>query len=195
FGLMALGQPTNADRWARVAPEKNVLLTERAVQIHPGELLDTMHNPKLNLIMLDVRSETDYNLFHILDAEHVLLAEIPDLIDEFHMEPANTVFVVMSNDETAATKVWKMMVAENVPTVYILEGGINSWLDTFSTEVEDEFCAGKKEAEDDALRYDFTAALGAGCPAAYPHPDHYELEYIPKIKLELKRAPTSGGCG
>ena len=48
----------------------------------------------------------------------------------------------------------------------------------------------------DELRYNFDMALGASCPAAFPDIEDYEeIEFIPKIKLELKRAPTSGGCG
>jgi rhodanese-related sulfurtransferase len=193
--VMLIGQPTTQDRWERFALEKQVQLEERAYQIHPGELLHTMHDHKINLIMLDVRSEGDYNMFHILDAEHVVPEQIPEKVDEFIQEPANTVFVVMSNDEAAATEVWKTMVAEAVPNVYILEGGINGWLDTFAGEFEEDFCAGKQEAGDDELRYEFTAALGSGCPAAYPNAEHFELVYEEKIKLELKRAPTGGGCG
>jgi rhodanese-related sulfurtransferase len=193
--IALIGQPTTEDRWERLAPEKGIQLDERVYQINPGELLNSFHNHKINLVMLDVRSEGDYNMFHILDAEHVPADEIPDMLDDFIQEPANTVFVVMSNDETAATEAWKIMVAESVPNVYILSGGINGWLDTFAGEFEGEYCAGKTSAEDDELRYEFTAALGSGCPAAYPDPDHFELEFEEKIKLELKRAPSGGGCG
>ncbi len=194
--IAIIGQPTSQDRWERLASVKQPLLDNREVQIHPGELLHTMHDHKINLVMLDVRREADYNLFHIRGAEHVPPEDIPDRIHEFIQEPANTVFVVMSNDEAAATEVWKIMVAESVPNVYILGGGINGWLDTFAGEFEGEYCAGKKPAAaDDELRYDFTAALGSGCPAAYPKVENFELEYEPKIKLEMKRAPTGGGCG
>jgi rhodanese-related sulfurtransferase len=194
--VLVIGQPTNADRWEKLSVEKGPQLEKREFHIHPGELLATMHDPKINLIMLDVRSEGDYNLFHILDSDHMPLDEIPGMIDGFHLEPANTVFVVMSNDDTAATEVWKFMVAESVPNVYILNGGINNWLDTFAGEFEGDFCAGKKPAAvEDELNYDFTAALGAGCPAAYPDVEEFEVEYEAKIKLELKRAPSGGGCG
>jgi rhodanese-related sulfurtransferase len=196
FVVLIIGQPTTDDRWAKIAPEKNFELDARVYQIHPGELLHTMHDHKLNLVMLDVREERDYNIFHIADAENVTSLEIPDMIDTLISQPANTVFVVMSNDETAATETWKVLVAESVPNVYILDGGINNWLDNFATEFEEEFCGQLKSANNDELRYEFTAALGSDCPAAYPELDHYEdLEYTPKIKLELKRAPTSGGCG
>jgi rhodanese-related sulfurtransferase len=187
------GEVAETDASTMTASE--LALLERSIFIHPGELLDTMHDHKINLIMLDVRNEADYNLFHILDAEHFPSENIPDLIEEFHMKPENTVFVVMSNDETAAVEAWKVMVAEAVPNVYILEGGINRWLSTFATEFEGEYCAEGKQAEDDELSYKFTAALGSDCPAAYPDYDHYELEYEPKIELELKRAPSGGGCG
>jgi 3-mercaptopyruvate sulfurtransferase SseA len=34
----------------------------------------------------------------------------------------------MSNDEAAATEAWKVLVAESVQNIYILEGGVNNWL-------------------------------------------------------------------
>ncbi len=194
--VLVIGQPTTADRWTKIAPEKSLELDARMYQIHPGELLHTMHDHKINLVMLDVREERDYNLFHLADAQNVEPLEITEMIDSLIAEPANTVFVVMSNDEDAATETWKILVAESVPNVYILEGGINNWLDTFATEFEGAFCGQVKVASNDELRYDFSAALGSGCPAAHPEVEHYEhLEFVPKIKLELKRAPSSGGCG
>jgi rhodanese-related sulfurtransferase len=194
--VLVIGQPTTEDRWTKIALKKNFELDARAYQIHPGELLHTMHDHKLNLVILDVREERDYNLFHLSDAENVTPMEIPDIIDSLISQPANTVFIVMSNDEAAATETWKVLVAESVPNVYILDGGINNWLDTFATDFESKFCGQVKIAGNDELRYEFSAALGSGCPAAFPEIDHYEnLEYIPKIKLEMKRAPSSGGCG
>jgi hypothetical protein len=99
----------------------------------------------------------------------------------------------MSNDEAAATEAWKYLVAESVPNVYILEGGINHWLDYFASE--DERIAPLVSAPQDSLRFAFPAALGARYEAATPDPHHYQLEFTPKIELKQKRGPTSGGCG
>ena len=197
IGLIALGQPTNADRWNWISGEQQARLDNREVQIVTEELLHTMHDSKLNLVMLDVREEKDFNLFHITDSDHVLPEEIPALINDFIALPANSLFVIMSNDETRATEVWKYMVAESVPNVYILEGGLNNWVDTYATPYEDEYCAGEKEnLQDDEFKYILTSALGDHCPAAYPHlEDHEHVEYEPRIKMELKRAPSAGGCG
>jgi hypothetical protein len=195
-GIIAIiGQPSTSDRWARLASLRDSDLTNRNVYVDPGELLDTFHDHKLNLVMIDVRDEADFNLFHLLDAENITISEIPNFIDEFIAQPANTVFMVMSNDEQDATEVWKMMTAQAVPNVYILSGGINNWLDTFATPYEEGFCGDIKTADVEELHYEFEAALGSNCPAAYPDHDKYELEYEKKIKLDLKRAPVGGGCG
>ena len=192
--VIIIGQPTTMDRWNRIADEKTVALDERTVQVHPAEMLEHMHDPKLKVIMLDVRSEADYNQFHILDAQRVSLEEIPELVPALHLEPANALFFVMSNDETAATEAWKILQAESVPNVYILEGGINNWLAHFAN---DEFLAANPRVPnaDDQLAYTFASALGARQFPAEPDPHKYEFIYEPKVILQLKRAPTSGGCG
>jgi len=110
------------------------------------------------------------------------------------LNPANTVFVTISNDEAAATEAWKILRAESVPNIYILEGGINAWLKSYAGDSlgEEDRVYNRQE---DQLAYRFNAATGSRHPAAEPDPDVLDLNYEPKIILELKRAPTSGGCG
>ena len=170
------------------------MLAERAVQIPPGELLDPVHNDALQVILLDVRGEADYNLFHIAGARRVTPDALPNLIPSLLLEPANTIFVAMSNDETAATEAWKLLVAESVPNAYILDGGLNGWLDTFA-RADPALPKATASTGDDRLRYKFALALGAKSPAATPDPHKFALEYTPKIQLKLKRGPSGGGCG
>lgn len=192
--LIIIGQPTAADKWQALAPAKDPLLAERSVQIPPAELLDTLHNDALKVILLDVRSEGDYNLFHIAGAERVTLAALPTRIPDLLLEPGNTIFVTMSNDETAATEAWKMLTAESVPNAYILEGGLNHWLETYAS-ADPALPPATPSPGDDRLRYDFALALGAQSPAATPDPHEFAVDYTPKIQLKLKRGPSGGGCG
>lgn len=193
-GVFIIGQPTTDDRWDWVADEKETQLANREVQIEPAELLSLMHDHKIKLAMLDVRGEADYNLFHILDAQHVPANTIPDQLDEFLEAPANTVFVVMSNDEKVATEVWKTMVAESVPNVYILEGGLNNWLSIFS-DPEGKPCTVCPSHADELLHFTFPAALGSRYPAANPSQDVFQFEFTPKVKLQTKGGLSGGGCG
>lgn len=209
IAVMVLGQPTAEDRWNGntrgiasafsgaddFVAEKTALLENRAVQAHPGEVLDLIFDQKIKVVLLDVRSEADFNLFHILDARNVPLDELDeDVIEDLRAEPSNTVVFTISNDEAAATEAWKLLVASSIPNVYILEGGINNWINTFA---DDDFRAEHPaiEASDDQLNYTFAAALGARYPAASPHAEQFALEYESKVVLQLKRGPASGGCG
>ncbi|MEK6220640.1 MAG: YeeE/YedE thiosulfate transporter family protein [Chloroflexota bacterium] len=193
---ITLGQPSNADKWNMISAEMEPLLVEdRAYQIHPGELLDLVHNDKIKLFILDVRNEADYNLFHIENAQHAPIEILTEMTPDFLLEPVNAVFVLVSNDEGLATDAWKMIKAENVHNAYILEGGINYWLDTFTTSSTEAVTLDLNNQIDGLLLHEFDAALGANHPAATPDPHAFELEYTPKVKLDIKKAPTGGGCG
>lgn len=192
--VLVIGQPSNEDRWQSIAAESQASLDQRKVQIAPAELLKYMNDSKIKLIPLDVRDERYYNQFHLRGAVHLPLERVEEKAEELQFELANTVFVTMSNDEAAATEAWKILKAESVPNIYILEGGINAWLDTYA---HDSFDAGDRvyNRQQDQLAYKFKAATGSRHPAAEPNPHFLDLEYEPKVILELKRAPVNGGCG
>ena len=202
FAVAFIGQPTTLDKWEQIAAEKQPMLDNRDVYIQPAELLDNIYNDHIDVIMLDIRSESDYNLFHVQDAQRASLDDLQNMVKEFMQKPNNTLFVVMSNDEAAATEAWKTLVAESVVNVYILEGGVNNWIATYNVEESGEeggqVAAARptpKESYipgDDTLHYNFPAALGDMYAAATPEPHNFEIEYTPKVKLELKQAAGGG---
>lgn len=193
--VFAVGQPTSLDKWTRLEETRGAALHAREVQIHPGELLASMADNQLNLVMLDIRSESDYNLFHIQGAQHLPFEQLREELSSLLLEAsANTVYIVMGNDETLATEAWKFLVAESVPNVYLLEGGINFWLEIFAKD-DPAITPTPAPAGQDRLVYQFPAALGSRYSAANPDPHAYSLEYTPKIKLERKRGPSGSGCG
>ena len=195
--MLLIRRPTVADKWQAIAAEKEPLLSNREVQIHPGELLDMLHNDQVKLLMLDVRDDVDYNLFHIVDAKFALLDSIPVLSKSLLAEPDNTVIVLMSNDQTHATEAWKIFTAESVLNVYTLEGGVNYWLDIFGHAGHEQcFTAlvSTTAPGNDELRHIFNIAIGDRDPAADPDLDAVELDYVPKVKLQTKKV-TTGGCG
>jgi rhodanese-related sulfurtransferase len=195
--VLALGQPTLSQKWAAVEAQKAPLLEQRAVQIHPGELLASQGDDKLNLIMLDVRSEADYNLFHIHGAVNVplenILTVVPTLLTQSQTS-SSTVVVLMSNDETTATEAWKVMMAEAVPNVYILDGGINHWITVFGQQ-DTSIHPIATTVGDDQFRYTFEAALGDRYSTAAPVPYEWTVQYTPKIQLQNRRGVSGGGCG
>ena len=170
------------------------MLENRLVQITPAEVFHSIYNQNVNLVMLDVRPESDYNLYHVDGAINVPLDKLPGVIPDLLTEPpTNSVFVLMSNDEAGATEAWKQLAASAVPNVYILEGGVNNWITVFG---KGEGFQPASFSEEDQPSYIFPAALGSSYESCDPDPIEYEsLDFEQKIKLELKRDKSGGGCG
>jgi rhodanese-related sulfurtransferase len=171
------------------------MLEKRLVFITPAEAFKAKYNQAMNPIYLDVRSEADYNLYHIEDAVNAPLERIDEIIPILLTEPpTNSVFIVMSNDEAAAIQAWKILSASSVSNVYILEGGVNNWIAFFGKD--DVTLHPNPNAGDDQLGYIFPAALGSRYESCSPSPVEYEkLDFEAKIKLQLKRDKSGGGCG
>jgi hypothetical protein len=189
------GQPPIVNTYTYTADE---MLANRLVFVSPAETFKAKYNQAMNPVYLDVRSEADYNLYHIEGSVNVPLERIGEVVPVLLTEPpANTVFILMSNDEIAAVKAWKVLVASSVSNVYILEGGVNNWIAFFGKE--DETLKDVRPAPNpapDQLAYLFPAALGNRYESCDPSPIKYEdLEFEAKIQLQLKRDKSGGGCG
>lgn len=171
------------------------MLEQRLVFISPAEAFKARYNQAMNPVYLDVRSEADFNLYHLEEAVNVPLAQLEEVLPVLLSEPpANTVFILMSNDEAAAISAWKTLVASTVPNVYILEGGVNNWIAFFGAD--DEPLQSNPNPAPDELAYLFPSALGDRYASCAPSPIEYEkLTFVAKIQLQLKRDKSGGGCG
>ena len=196
-GLAWHGQPGVAQQWEFLAPQYESRLTERQVYIDPAELLHLMNDDYIDLLIFDVRDESDWNQFHLADAERVALDQLPSQRDRLRALPENAVVVVVSNDEILATEAWKRLMVIARPNVYILAGGLNLWLNIYGvSEEEVAGHAGTSLAQPNGkLRHRFKMALGARHRAARPD-EHLapRREYTPKVRL-LKKIAKAGGCG
>ena len=171
------------------------MLANRLVFTSPAEVFKSRYNQSMNPVYIDVRSEADYNLYHIESAVNIPLERLTEVIPVLLSEPpANSVFILMSNDETAAIDAWKILVGSSVQNAYILEGGVNNWIAFFGES--DKALQPAPNAGDDQLGYVFPAALGSRYESCDPDPIEYEkLEFEARIKLQLKRDKSGGGCG
>lgn len=202
LSVLVIGSPSLEDRYQRLSFKRtevvysaDEMLDRRLAFASPAEAFKARYLQAIKPVYLDVRSESDYNLYHLADSNNVPLERleriVPDLLSE---PPANTVFITISNDEAAAIKAWKLLVASGVQNVYILEGGINQWIATFGAQ--DAALRPLPSAGADQLRYAFSAALGERYKSCSPNPiEHEHLDFQSRIVLQLKRDKSGGGCG
>ena len=173
------------------------MLTKRLVFVTPAEAFKARYNQAMNPVYLDVRSEADYNLYHIENAVNVPVDRLEEVIPVLLTEPpANTVFIVMSNDEAAEIEAWKFLSASSVTNVYILEGGVNNWIAFFGNEDKTLSAQPNPNAGDDQLGCLFPVALGSTYESCSPDPVEYEsLEFEANIILQLKSDKSCGVWG
>jgi rhodanese-related sulfurtransferase len=190
------GQPNPEQKWAYMAPQHRHLLDERLVYIDPAELLSLMNDDYIQLVVYDVRNERDWNLFHLVDSERIPLESLPGQRDRLLALPENAVVVLVSNDEKLATEAWKHLMVIAKPNAYILEGGLNHWLDIYGVRPED---AGEHDRaavvrQDGTMRHPFAQALGDRHAAAQPDEHHLPARSYEKRVRLIKKIAKAGGC-
>ncbi len=223
FALVAAieGEPTTMERWAWIAPEAGQQLARRQVYADPREVAEITRNTNLRTVVLDVRPESDYHLFHLKGSRRVTLDQLadPQWQQQLAAMPDNTVFFTVSWDETAATEAWKLLAAQRLPNVYVVAGGINHWHRVFPPPP----CLlrpGTGEHPDDRPANTYLRAVGDCCNTAYPavaykqiptdcwlemteeaeahsaagHKEVNAPSFEHKVKIRKKKA-VLGGCG
>lgn len=222
LGVLVIGSPSTEDRYQRLGfkrteqikladgsprlvdgkPETvtrvyraDDMLAKRLVFTSPAETFKAKYQQAISPVYLDVRSESDYNLYHLADSIHVPLERLAEVVPSLLSEPpANTVFITIGNDEAAAIEAWKLLVASSVQNVYILEGGINNWIAVFGAK--DAARLPMANGGEDQLRTQFPVALGSRYKSCAPSPIEYEkLDFQARIVLQLRRDKSGGGCG
>jgi len=193
------GQPTNADKWDLIKQTENKKILKREIFVSSGEVFDLIKDPMLYHTFLDVRLECDYNKFHLESSKNIKFNAIEDssLAKELKEKPANNINIIMSNDETLALKAYRILRAQGVINIYILNGGINNWLKQFPLP-EDVAVKKQEKHQDETLGYKFYKTVGdivwQANPTKSEEYEHHKFKYKANIKVQKKKV-LSGGCG
>jgi rhodanese-related sulfurtransferase len=219
--VLVRGQPTPAQKFELLGAEARRPVEERGVFVHPAELVALKKDINLQVNLLDLRSEHDFNLFHLggaRRADPAALLQAGQLKDLLAL-PGSAVTFLVANGEEKALATWKALRAMGVGNLYVIEGGLDGWLDHYGVP---GCVAGKVPAAGpDASSWRFAYATGSSLPAAWPelpasrgfrspcrelasvgegHGSGHEgivwpsYQFTKKVKLKSKAA-VKGGCG
>jgi len=211
------GDPSPEQRWHWLPPAVQEEVADRAVFASPAEVVALRKDTALRVDVVDLRDEHDFNLFHVGGARRVASgalvrpAELRRLLDE----PPSTITILADNGEGPALEAWKALRSLGVTNVYVLEGGVNRWLELYP--IPDCVATREPSPVDGALGYRFAFATGDRLPSAWPElprsrafefpcgalasrgggggefrwPDHpYKRTVKPQVRSVVK-----GGCG
>ena len=157
--------------------EKNI--AEQNVAIDAAELSDLMRDRSTPFAVFDIRNESDYNRFHLTDAERVAPGNLGKVVSV----PAKTIKIMIAPDEASAKRVYRALALSGVENLYWLHDGLEAWQRMLEAQ----------HVEPATL----TAALGAEQRASRA-PSHGPMlagAYVKKVKRVGGGAAKSGGCG
>ncbi len=117
----ARGQPTPVEKFALLGEAAAKPVAERAVFVHPAEVVTLRKDLNLHVNILDLRDEHDFNLFHVGGARRVEASALttPEVLKALLAEPASTVTPgggrVTFADRTASPTAGTSKAAERAP--------------------------------------------------------------------------------
>jgi len=219
--LVLRGQPSPERRWSWASADVKRSVAERGIFVHPAEVVALRNDIAVQTAILDLRDEHDFNLFHVGGARRVSPEAVlrPDQYKRLLDRPASSVAFLVGNGEATALAAWKALTALGVSNLYVIEGGINRWLELYPVP---QCVAARAEAQRptaDGLAFRFAFATGESEPASWPElsasrafqtpceptalgaapGEHTEVvwpnyEFTKRVKLQT-RAAVKGGCG
>ncbi len=214
--VAAVGQPSPEARF-RSSPKLVQALAESAPLVHPAEVVALRKDVSVDVETVDLRSEHDFNLFHLGGSRRADPAalEAADELRRLRDRPATSVLFLVSNDGGRALAAWKRLSGLGVGNVYVVDGGVNRWLELYPAPP----CLADRvpPSGPEASGWRFAYATGASLPSAWPElpvshdfraPCEEPVEreasshgvtwptyaFVKRVKLQAKTA-VKGGCG
>jgi rhodanese-related sulfurtransferase len=219
--VVARGQPTPAQKFDLLGVEARRPVEERGVFVHPAEVVALKGDLSLQVDILDLRDEHDFNLFHLGGSRRAYAAALlrAGQLKDLLARPASSVTFLVGTGEAQALATWKELKAMGVGNLYVIEGGIDHWLELYPVPA----CVAERVADDGAggTGWKFAWATGDSLPSAWPelpasrafrspcepavstavgHGGGHQgsawpaYTYAKKVKLKSKAA-VKGGCG
>lgn len=177
FGLL-LAWDGMADRRARSRQGKiDAAIAKRELHVSAAELASLMRDRQVALALFDLREESAYNRFHLLDAERLVLDAAA--VERLRTLPEQSVKLLIADDERAAERASRTLLLAGAKQVYLLAGGIGSWYGLFP-EHRKRLLAG---------------AFGGRHPLSEPGDDFKAPASTRKVQLSTGRKSGPGGCG
>jgi len=143
-------------------------------------------------LIIDVRSEEDYNKFHIIPSLNIPLEKLleQEILDELDDEK---LIILYSNGGTHAAQAWILLQQQGFDNSTVLLGGLNYWVDVYTNP---EPPTGHY-AEHDMFNYQFLKSagpklLGNAQTVQSTSKVDKPSKFKPRIKRKKKKAADEG---
>jgi len=131
------------------------LILNKEAMISPDQVAQWLMEEKPDLAIYDLRSNDDFAKYNIPYSENYPLPDFlknsADIINE------DMITVLASNGDNQASQVWLLLRMMGHENVYVLQGGMNYWVESIVAPSE----PGSDSPDSEVFKYAFRKAAGA----------------------------------
>jgi rhodanese-related sulfurtransferase len=126
FGFIAIfaGSPYKGSKVTLDSKELALIVQKEVDHVSVEDLADWIIQGKADYRLIDLRSEKEFNEYHIQTAENISLADL----DKSNLG-RNEKLVLYSEGGIHSSQAWLLLKAKDYKGVYMLTGGLDEWKD------------------------------------------------------------------
>ncbi len=187
--------PQNTTRPYKLTPDQMLVEIRTGTQfISPDEVADKIIQKDPSIQLIDVRNPREFDMYSLPGAiniplENILSEENADLLNQ-----GTKMNIFYSNGSTEANEAWLLTRQLDYQNNYVLEGGLNYWMETIMSPTK----PGNAVSNDEIARYDFrkaaSSALGGGSATSISPVTAPSTSGAKKVVPVKKKKKAAGGC-
>jgi rhodanese-related sulfurtransferase len=165
-------------------------IVNKEAMIHPDHLARWVIDKKADLQIIDVRSAEDHKKYAIPSSENI---PVKQLLESTYDLRTDMDIVLASNGDNQASQVWLVLRMMGFENVYVLQGGVNYWVENIVNPTEPS----PNSPDSEIFKYEFRKAagqfLGGGAAiASSTQESDIKKKFVPKKRKKKKKARA--GC-
>lgn len=194
LGLVIAAIPQNTTHPYKLSPEQLLEQVNSGVQFFSPDLVaDMIINEDPSFLLIDVRPQDAYEEFHLPGAINIPMSDI--LSDEWkaYLNQSSRHNIFYSNSTVMANQAWMITIQLGYKNNYVLEGGLNYWVETIMNPEAPESTSPNEEI----AKYNFRKGAGmklGGAEAVSTDNSNQPLQSLPKIVPKVDKKRVQGGC-
>jgi rhodanese-related sulfurtransferase len=193
LGLILAAVPADTTHPYKLSPEDLLEHVNSGMQyFSPDEVAQMIVSKDPSLLLVDVRSEDEYEKYHLPGAINVPLSSLLEEQWKDYLNQDLRYNVFYSNSTVNANQAWMLTRQLGYQNNYVLQGGLNYWVETILNPTPPESTSPNEEI----AKYDFRKgagqALGGG--AAVQTNSSLAAPALPKIAPRPQKKRVQGGC-
>ncbi len=194
LGLILAAVPQNTTHPYKLSPEEMLEYVNSGLQyFSPDEVADMVINENPTLLLIDVRPQNEYEKYHLPGAINIPLSSLLEEQWKDYLNQDLRYNVFYSNSTVNANQAWMLTRQLGYRNNYVLQGGLNFWVETIMSPETPE----STSPDEEIAKYDFRkgAGMALGGGASVQTSTSQPAPELPKIAPRpANKQRVQGGC-